>query len=75
MSAEAVANATRLLDVDLAQAARMASEYPAAFLGLDRELGRIERGFRASFVVADDDMNVIETWIDGVHADQSSLAA
>ena len=73
--AEAVANATRLLDVDLAQAARMASEYPAAFLGLDRELGRIERGFRASFVVADDDMNVIETWIDGVHADQSSLAA
>jgi N-acetylglucosamine-6-phosphate deacetylase len=73
--AEAIANTARLLDIDLAQAVRMASEYPAAFLGLDNELGRIQRGYRASFVVADDEMNVIETWIDGVRADQSSLAA
>ncbi|MBB6095953.1 N-acetylglucosamine-6-phosphate deacetylase [Povalibacter uvarum] len=73
--AEAIANAARLLDIDLAQAVRMASQYPAAFLGLDNELGKIQRGYRASFVVADDEMNVIETWIDGVRADQSSLAA
>lgn len=63
--AEAIGNATRMLEVDLAQAVRMASEYPSAFLGLDRELGRIERGYRASLVLADDNLNVLETWIDG----------
>ncbi|HKE93777.1 MAG TPA: N-acetylglucosamine-6-phosphate deacetylase [Povalibacter sp.] len=62
---EAIANATALLDIDLTQAVRMASEYPAAFLGLDHELGRIAPGYRASMVVADDDLNVLETWIDG----------
>lgn len=63
--AEAIGNATRMLEIDLAQAVRMASEYPSAFLGLDRELGRIERGYRASLVLADDNLNVLETWIDG----------
>jgi N-acetylglucosamine-6-phosphate deacetylase len=66
--AAAVRNAVRMLDVDLATAARMASEFPAAFLGLDRELGRIAPGYRATFVVADDALNVIATWIDGRRA-------
>ena len=38
---------------------------PAAFLKLDRELGRIEPGYRASLVLADEKLNVLETWIDG----------
>jgi N-acetylglucosamine-6-phosphate deacetylase len=63
--AGAVRNAARLLDVSLAQAVRMASEYPAAFLGLDHELGRIAPGYRANLVVADDALNVLDTWIDG----------
>jgi len=63
--AEAVRNAAQMLDIDLGQAARMASEYPSAFLGLDHEFGRIEPGYRASLVLADEDMNIIETWIDG----------
>jgi len=63
--AAAVANAAQLLGIDLAQAVRMATEYPATFLGLEHEFGRIERGYRASLVLADDDMNVLETWIDG----------
>lgn len=62
--AGAVANAVKLLDVDLARAARMASANPAAFLGL-ADLGRIEPGYRASLVLADDRLNVLETWIDG----------
>jgi N-acetylglucosamine-6-phosphate deacetylase len=66
--AAAVRNAVRMLDVDLATAARMASEFPAAFLGLDRELGRIAPGYRATFVQADDALNVIGTWIDGKRA-------
>jgi N-acetylglucosamine-6-phosphate deacetylase len=63
--AAAVKNAVRMLGVDLATAVRMASAHPAAFLGLERELGRIAPGYRANFVIADDEMNVRETWIDG----------
>jgi N-acetylglucosamine-6-phosphate deacetylase len=63
--AAAVRNAVRMLDIDLATAVRMASEFPAAFLGLERHLGKIAPGHRANFVVADDEMNVRETWIDG----------
>jgi len=64
--AGAVANTIRLLDVDPARAVRMASANPAAFLKLDAELGRIEPGYRASLVLADERFNVLETWIDGV---------
>jgi N-acetylglucosamine-6-phosphate deacetylase len=63
--AEAVGNAVQMLNIDLPLAARMASLHPAAFLGLDHELGRIEPGYRASLVAADEHMHVQETWIDG----------
>jgi N-acetylglucosamine-6-phosphate deacetylase len=43
----------------------MASQYPAQFLGLDHELGRIAPGYRASLVLADDQLRVLDTWIDG----------
>jgi N-acetylglucosamine-6-phosphate deacetylase len=43
----------------------MASLYPAEFLGLSHELGRIEPGYRANLVMADDKLNVLATWIDG----------
>ena len=65
--AAAVKNAVEMLEIDLARAVRMASEYPAAFLGLDGELGKIAAGYRASLVQADEDLNVKATWIDGVH--------
>jgi N-acetylglucosamine-6-phosphate deacetylase len=64
--ATAVRNAVRLLDLDVAEAARMASEYPAAFLGLEYELGRIAPGFRANLVLMDDDLQVRRTWIEGI---------
>jgi N-acetylglucosamine-6-phosphate deacetylase len=60
-----VRNAVRMLGLPLAEAVRMATAYPAAFLGLGLEMGRIAPGYRASFVVADDDLNVTSTWIDG----------
>lgn len=64
--ASAIRNATTMLGCDLEEAVRMASQYPAEFLGLDAELGQIKPGYRANLVLADDDMNVIDTWIDGV---------
>ncbi len=44
----------------------MASLVPATFLRLDSELGRIAPGWRASLVLLDDRLEVVETWIDGV---------
>ena len=68
--AAAVRNAVSLLGVDIAEAARMASEYPAAFLGLDRELGRIGPGYRANLVLMDGAFKVQKTWVDGIaHAE------
>jgi N-acetylglucosamine-6-phosphate deacetylase len=64
--ATAVRNAVSLLGLELAEAARMASEYPAAFLGLDGELGRIAAGYRANLVLVDDDLQVKRTWIEGI---------
>jgi N-acetylglucosamine-6-phosphate deacetylase len=63
--ATAVRNAPAMLEVDLAQAVRMASLYPATFLGLERDHGRIEPGYRADLVLVDAGVNVLETWIGG----------
>ena len=63
--AAAVRNAVSLLGLDIAEAARMASEYPAEFLGLGHELGRIAPGYRANLVLMDDELTVQRTWIEG----------
>jgi N-acetylglucosamine-6-phosphate deacetylase len=63
--ASAVRNAVAMLGIELAEAVRMASTYPAQFLGLGHELGRIAPGLRANMVLADDALNVLDTWIDG----------
>jgi N-acetylglucosamine-6-phosphate deacetylase len=64
--ATAVRNAVSLLDLSIVEAVRMASEYPAEFLGLGHELGRIASGYRANLALLDDDLKVRRTWIDGV---------
>ena len=63
--ASAVRNCVELLGLPLEQAARMASTYPAEFLGLGGELGRIAPGYRANLVSVDEGVRVLETWIDG----------
>jgi N-acetylglucosamine-6-phosphate deacetylase len=67
--ASALRNAVSLLQLDVAEAARMASEYPAQFLGLGHELGRIAPGYRANLVLLDDDLHVLRTWIEGRSSD------
>ena len=71
--ASAVRNAVVMLGIELAEAVRMASTYPAQFLGLGHELGRIAPGYRANFVLADDQLNVIDTWIDGMSAESAGV--
>ena len=66
--AAAVRNSVSLLGLDIAEAARMASQYPAEFLGLGHELGCIAPGYRANLVQMDDEFKVRKTWIEGVAA-------
>lgn len=63
--ASAVRNAEDMLGVDRAEAVRMASQYPAAAIGLNDQFGRIEPGYRANFLIADHDLNIVDIWIDG----------
>jgi len=63
--AAAVRNAVTLLGLDLAEAARMASQHPAAFLGQEERRGRIAPGLQADLVLLDDTLAVAETWIGG----------
>jgi N-acetylglucosamine-6-phosphate deacetylase len=69
--AAAVRNAVSMLDLDIAEAARMASEYPAEFLGLGHELGRIAPGYRANLVLMNDACHVQKTWIEGIASSAS----
>jgi N-acetylglucosamine-6-phosphate deacetylase len=63
--ASAVRNAVQLLGLSLEEAVRMASTYPAEFLGLGESHGRIAPGFRADLVVLDDEYRVQQSWIGG----------
>ena len=63
--ASAVRNTVSMLGVDLEQSLRMASRYPAEFLRLGQEIGRIAPGYRANLALLDAQLNVVETWIDG----------
>ncbi len=62
---QAVRNAVGLVGVELADALIMASRTPAAFLGLQSELGSIAPGFRADLVAFNARFEVIETWVAG----------
>jgi N-acetylglucosamine-6-phosphate deacetylase len=70
--ATAVRNTVNRLGLPLEAALHMASRAPATFLGLDGELGRIAPGYRASLVLLDDDLEVSETWIDGVSSEATA---
>jgi N-acetylglucosamine-6-phosphate deacetylase len=63
--AAAVRNTLAQSRVDLPEALRMASTYPADFLGLGATHGRIAPDYRADFVVLDEALSVRQTWIGG----------
>ncbi|MBE3573474.1 MAG: N-acetylglucosamine-6-phosphate deacetylase [Moorella humiferrea] len=62
---QAVANATRFLEVPLWQAVRMASLNPARSLGIDDCKGSLETGKDADITVLDNDFGVEATFIGG----------
>ena len=63
--ATAVRNTVQWLGLPLEEAARMASTYPAEFLGIGDRCGRIAPGYQADLVALDEQLQVVETWIQG----------
>ncbi|MCL1056996.1 N-acetylglucosamine-6-phosphate deacetylase [Shewanella gelidimarina] len=63
--AGAVANTISMLDISAEEALRMASMYPAAFLGVSQQFGSLATGKRADLVVMNDQFKVQHTFIAG----------
>jgi len=64
---DAVRINTALVGIPLEESLRMASLYPAQFMQLDHQLGRINTGHRADLVHFDNDFIVRNTWVAGEH--------
>lgn len=63
---QAIRNGVAQLGLDLDEALRMASLYPAEFLGLADERGRIAPGYRADLTLLGPGLDVLGTWVGGV---------
>jgi N-acetylglucosamine-6-phosphate deacetylase len=63
--ASAVRNTVNTLDVSLAESLRMASLYPAQYLGLSHAKGRIAVDYDADFVLLDINQYALQTFIAG----------
>ncbi|ABL99153.1 N-acetylglucosamine-6-phosphate deacetylase [Shewanella amazonensis] len=63
--AGAVQNTVDMLGLPQAEAIRMASLYPAAFLGIDNRVGTLSVGKQADMVLLDDNGRCRGTWIGG----------
>ncbi len=57
--AKALQNLVYKIDVEIEEALRMVSLYPAKVLGLDDTFGKIEKGYKANFTALDNQLNVI----------------
>jgi len=63
--AAAVANVTRLMEVDMTTAIRMASVNPACAIGIEGMTGTLRSGLRADLALLGHDGRVARTWIGG----------
>ena len=71
---EAVGNASKFAKIEMAEAFRMASLYPARATGLGNCLGRIRPGYVANLVDIDQDLEVHGTWCAGRYEPVSTNA-
>ena len=62
---QALRNAVKWLDIDLPEAVKMVSTYPAKIIGVDDRKGKLDIGYNADFVVLDSNLEVLQTWING----------
>ncbi|AWB68067.1 N-acetylglucosamine-6-phosphate deacetylase [Saccharobesus litoralis] len=62
---QAVQNSVNDLHIELGDCLKMASLTPATWLGLDEQMGKIAVGYRADWVLLNDDLSVQQTWVAG----------
>jgi N-acetylglucosamine-6-phosphate deacetylase len=62
----AIRNCVALLGLELEEALRMASLYPAEFLGLADRRGRVAPGYAADLALLGPDLTVLGSWVDGI---------
>ena len=62
----AIRNCLSLLGLELEEALRMASLYPAEFLGLADRRGRVAPGYAADLALLSPQIEVLGTWVDGI---------
>lgn len=62
---DAVRISHQLVGLPLEECLKMASLYPAQFIGADKMFGRIQSGFTANLVHFDENFCVQHTWLDG----------
>lgn len=53
------------LGITVPEALRMASLYPAQYLGIDQTYGHLSSGARADFILVDEDLILKQTWVLG----------
>ena len=63
--AQALRNCIALLDLPREEALRMASLYPAEFLGMADRRGRLAPGYQADLTLLDQSDHVLGTWVAG----------
>ena len=73
--ASAVRNCVELLGLELSEALRMASLYPAQFLNIADKVGKIAPGCKANLTLLDADLQVVDTWIDGIASDPMAYSS
>ncbi len=61
----AVKNTVMMLGIDMEESLRMASLYPAKYMGVDNRLGAISKGLHADIIHINDDFTISATWING----------
>lgn len=62
---DAVKNAVNALGIPLDEAIRMASTYPANYIGVSDKLGSLSVGKRADILCLDQNLKVVKTWVKG----------
>ena len=62
---QALRNAVKWLNIDLTEAVKMASTFPAEILGLGNCKGKLDIDYDADFVILDKELNVLQTWVAG----------
>ena len=62
---QALRNAVNLLGLDLPEAVKMVSLHPSEVIGAGTRKGKLKAGYDADFVILDNQLEVVQTWIGG----------